>query len=336
MAVLKFAVSSGYIAFGESVFGEEYTLPQIAQSNLSGGRFRTQYGWGHRSSRGWTRSAQWTPQQVSAADVGDVTITISSVSGAVLGRTRTDVEKPILQSIEFTHDENGCADFTLRLNRLPTFEILPFSIIDVTVANTSFGWYSGVVTFVDEAGTRGGSFEAMSDRPYEYRGFGRRRYMEHMRADTDFTSLQDVGQVVKTLFRDWVVGVDEAYPFSPIIYSESKIETDTDTVLANQIELGKFSLRQVFDTLAQMANARWGVDGDGETYFEQKTTVPRKTFCIGYKLNDFEPKISYENIKNAIIVQRQQGRGAGGAGWAVAGLFNNESSVKKYGRNELV
>lgn len=296
---------------------------------------RSQYGWGARSSRVWGRSYQYTAAPVAEGTPSDVTITISSVSGAVLGRLRTDIEKPILHSVEFTLDENGCADFTLRLSRLPDFEILPFSVVEINIANTSFNWFTGVVTSLDEAGTRGGAFSSDRNRPYEFRGYGLRRYLDGLRADADFDSLQDVGEVIKTIFRDYVVGVDEAAPFSPVRYNESKIDTDAGVVLANTIELGKFTLRQVLDTLAQMASGRWGVDGDGETYFEQDNATPRRTFGVGYRINDFEPKIAYDTIKNAIIVQRQQGRGSGGAGWAVAGIYNDEASVKKYGRNEL-
>ena len=325
---MLFGTLSNGDALGESLFTEENNLPAIVQSNLSGARMRSQYGFNQRSRRVWTRSYEWTPQPVSAADVSDVTITISTTSGNVLGRIRTDIEKPILQSITFTLDESGCADFTLRLNTLPTFEILPFSIVDVKIANTTFNWFSGVVTSVDEGGTRGGVFR--NNKPYEYRGFGRRRYIEQLRADTDFASLLDVGEVARQLFQTYVA------PYAPINYTASQINSATGVVLAALIELGKFSLRQVFDTLAQMANAYWGVDGDGNTFFEERVTAPVRTFAVGYKVNDFDPKLSYENIKNAIIVQRQQGRGSGGAGWIVAGLYNDASSVKKYGRNELV
>jgi hypothetical protein len=337
VAFLRFGTLGNGFAFGESQFTNTNNLSPVLQSNISPGVMRSQYGWGQRSSRVWGRSYQYTPAAVSQADVGDLTITISSTSGAILGRIRTDIEKPVLHSIEFTNDENGCADFVLRLARLPEFEILPFAIVDVNISNTSFNWFSGVITYVDEAGTRGGAFaDPEKNSPYEYRGFGLRQYIDDLRADVDFASLQDVGIVVKDILRDYVVGVDETTPFSPVRYNESKIETVTDTVLANTIELGKFSLRQVLDTLGQMASGRWGVDGDGETYFEQKTTNIKRTFAIGYRVNDFRPTLSYDNIKNAIIVQRQQGRGSGGSGWAVAGLYNDATSVKTYGRKELL
>lgn len=335
MGLLKFATFSQF-AFGEAVFGEESNTPTITQNFVSDGPMRSQYGWGQRTARGWTRPELYELTPQAAADVGDITITISSVSGAVLGEIRTDIQRPILNSLEFTLDESGCADFTLKLAKLPNFEILPYSILDVTIANDADFKYSGVVTFADEAGTRGGSFESTRNRPFEFRGFGLRKYMENLRADVDFASLLDVGEVARQLFRNYVVGVDEVAPFSPIRYSESKINSNTGVVLANTVELGKFSLRQVFDTLSQMASARWGVDGEGQTFFEQSTDVPVRTFAIGYRLNNFEPKLNYDTIKNAIIVQRQEGRASGAAGWAVAGIYNDTASVRKYGRNELV
>ena len=333
----KFATVGGSEGFGGTQFSEFENVGTVVYPPTAVGRYRTQYGWGHRTARGWTRPESHALPAVAESGPESITITISSVSGAILGSIRTDIEKPVLHSIEFTNDENGCADFTLRLNRLPTFEILPFSIIDVTIANTSFQWFCGVITSVDEAGTRGGAFaDPDKNRPFEYRGFGLRRYIDDLRADVDFAALLDIGTVAQTLFRDYVVGVDEAAPFSPVRYNASKIDSTSGVVLANQIELGKFSLRQVFDTLAQMASARWGVDGDGETYFETDDGAVVKTYAVGYKVNDFEPKLNYDEIKNAIIVQRQQGRGSGGAGWAVAGIYNDAASAKKYGRRELV
>jgi hypothetical protein len=333
----KFATIGSSDCLGGTQFGEFENVGQVVNPPTAVGTYRTQYGFGQRSARGWTRPESYSLPAVAASGSESITVTVSSVSGAVLGRLRTDIEKPVLHSIEFTLDENGCADFTLRLNRLPTFEILPFSIIDVTIANTSFQWFSGVITTVDEAGTRGGAFaNPDKNRPFEYRGFGLRRYIDDLRADVDFAALRDVGDVARELFRDYVVGVDEAAPFSPVRYNASKIDATTGVVLANAIELGKFSLRQVFDTLAQMASARWGVDGDGETYFEMDSGAIVRTFAIGYRVNEFEPKYNYDEIKNAIIVQRQEGRGSGGAGWSVAGIYNDAASVKTYGRRELI
>ena len=326
----------GQTVYGLLAFTETQNFPAVVQNNTSPGLMRTQYGWGLRSQRGWTRPEVYEPLPTSEGDVGEITITISSVSGAVLGRIRTDIEKPIFHSLDFTNDENGCADFTLRLARLPDFEILPFSLVEVNVANAPENQYCGVITFLDEAGTRGGVFEAGRNRPFEYRGYGLRRYLDGLRADVDFAALLDVGEVARQIFRNYVVGVDEPAPFSPIRYNESKIDTNTAAVLANDIELGKFTLRQTLETLAKMAPARYGVDGAGETYFEQDSGAIKKVFIIGARVNDFDPKVSYETIKNAIVVQRQASRGSGQAGWAVAGIYNDTASVKKYGRNELL
>jgi hypothetical protein len=144
-----------------------------------------------------------------------------------------------------------------------------------------------------------------------------------------------VTAIVEDIVENWIA------PFSPISYVPSLIGPASGTVTASTIELGKFSIRQVLDTLAQMAVTDdyyyiWGVSGDGNFYWERIEFDSReRTFFIGYNLHEFQPKINYENVRNVITVQRQQGRGSGGAGWAVAGVYNNDSSVKKYGRNEL-
>jgi hypothetical protein len=107
VAFLRFGTFGNGLAFGEAQYTSTTNLRPIIQSNLSPGVMRSQYGWGHRSRRAWSRSEQYSPAAVSAADIGDISITISSASGAILGRLRTDIEKPILNELQFTNDENG-------------------------------------------------------------------------------------------------------------------------------------------------------------------------------------------------------------------------------------
>ena len=56
---------------------------------------------------------------------------------------------------------------------------------------------------------------------------------------------------------------------------------------------------------------------------------------VGYQCQDFNALENSQNVRNVITVQRQMGKSQGGAGWAVAGIFNDGTSVSKYGRKEL-
>lgn len=318
----------GAIQFGSGQFLQSYNITtENTVSTRRQGRLRSQLGWGFYSELQWTKGYKYRIRERRQVGGASANITITSVSGALVGQIRTDIQKSIVQSIEFTVDENGSADFVMKLNRLPDFEILPMSIITINIGDSDFDWYKGVVTYPDTEGAYRDS--------YEFRGFGLRRWLENLRADTDFGVGMDIRDIMQVLAEDWIA------PFSPIRYNPAKIAPSTGVILGTTIELGKFSLRQVLDTLSTMANAGgffhvWGVDGDGEFYFERKAiNSMERTFFIGYNLHDFQPKLNYEEVKNVITMQRQEGRAAGGAGWSVAGVYNDESSVAKYGRNEL-
>jgi len=313
--------SIGQQVMGEYVFNKPYTLTDHQDDECSDGNMRTQRGWGVLSGRAYSKSALWTAPEISAIELTNVEISLTSVSGALVGKIRTDVQKSIVQSLEFTIDENGCADFILKLNKLPEFPILPFSILSVKVANTSYNWYSGEISYKDDQGTK--------QDVYEYRGVGVREYLKNLRAETTYITGQDVGQIIDDLIKTWVE------PYCPINYNNSKIHTTTGVILANDIELSKHPLEKIFQTLADMAGYDWGVDGDNDLYFKDKSETVMRTYFIGYDVQKFEPKLNLSNLKNVITVQRQQGAAAGGAGWSVAGVYNDAASVKKYGRKEL-
>ena len=142
-----------------------------------------------------------------------------------------------------------------------------------------------------------------------------------MKAFTTFDKGEDISDVVTEIIQTWI------QPFEPIKYNVSKVNPVSGVVLANDIELGNFFIDKVLDTLADMANHRWGVDGNGDLFWEARTAEIMKTIFVGYDFTSFMPRDNLQNVKNAIMVQRKKGKAEGGAGWEVAGLFNSPESV---------
>lgn len=309
---------------GQIQFNGTYTLDDIIDSPQSAGRLRCEIGWGQFGRRRYHYPEVWGERIINEDDLLFPEISFTSISGTLIGKLRTDVQHCKLMELDFTLDKNGCSNFKFKLNSEPDFEILPFSIMQIKIGNTDFYWYGGEVEYAPKKGKQ--------KEFYEYRGFGLNRYLKGLKSEStvfDYGPGMDIGEVVDDIVQSKIS------PETPIQYNAAKIEKITGVILANTIQLGKYDLWKVMDTLADMANYNWGIDGDLDFYFEPRVNTTGKTFFIGYNINKFDPELNYKEIKNTIMVQRQEGRGAGGAGWAVAGLYNDESSIAKYGRKEL-
>ena len=311
----------GQLQLDQSQFNGIYDLDDHQDSNVSAGRMRIHNGWGALGRRRYSYPELWAPREGSGVDYRFAEISIYSVAGALVGRMRSDVQKTIIQSVDFTIDDNGCADFTIKLNALPGFPILPFSIAQIKIGDTEYNWYAGTISYKDD--------EGVDQDVYEFSGVGMRNYLSNINAFTTYSAGMDVGSVVSDLCQTWIE------PYCPIKHNASKIITVTGVILATDIELSKHPIDKVLTTLADMAGYDWGVDGDMELYFQPRETTTQRTFFVGYNVNTFKPKLNLAEVKNSIIVQRQEGLGSGGVGWAVAGIYNDESSIKKYGKKEL-
>jgi hypothetical protein len=259
----------------------------------------------------------------------NVSIAIYDNSWRIVGRIRSDAEKSIINSLDFTIDEHGSANFALKLNKIPEFEILDFSIIKITLANTAFSWYCGVIDISDK------EENILENNLYELRGFGFREYLKKLKVyDPDdpsasvFATGTDIGDIVTIIVAEFIV------PFCPVIYLPGNVWDTTGVILANDIEVGKFFIDSVLDTLAGMANAVWGINGDGEFFFQERNTDVQKVYFAEF-MKSVKPKINLQEVKNTIIVQRQQPLSAGGAGWAVGGIYSDLVSISKYGKREL-
>jgi hypothetical protein len=312
-------------ALGSQIFGEELlggetddfivnTYPTITT------RGRATLGWGYAGARIFRKGYPWTPftkTAISGAAISSIVLTSSS--GAILGRIRSDIEKTILRSISFTLDEHGCADFEMVLNALPDFPLLPLSIIQINVGNTEFDWYRGIVEEVPEEGTARGS--------YTFKGFGLRKTLSRVVGTGTYPAATDVGLIVAGIVEDIVA------PNTNIGFNTGKIDTSTGIFTVQEQVIQEADIQKLMDSYAKMANARWGVDGDGDFYFETRDTVIVKNWIAGYDFQSFDPALDIQNIYNRIKVTRKFNSTE--SGWTIGAISNDLRSQAKYGIKEF-
>lgn len=311
---------------GELCFAEESDSPITVYTTVAPfpPSHRVTSGWGYFGQRVFSRPQDWTkPGPASVSGKITATISISSVSGALVGKIRTDCANSIVQSLKFTDDQKGSADLTLELNKLPDFPLLPRSTIRIAIGNTSFSWYNGILDYTDIQGTP-------KDK-YTFTAFGPRKGLDDGHSSRIFTPPLDIGVIMDTLAQDIAAEF-------PINYNPSKIQLSTGSFIVTTNDLSRQSYTKVLDTYAAMCGntgAYWGVDGDGDFFFRLKDSPDDlsrivKTYFVGYDVTDFNPQLNVDSIINSVTVQRQNGRGSGGAGWVIIGVYNDDTSIKKY------
>lgn len=268
------------------------------------------------------------PTQPTQSGVGS--LTVSTLSGAILGTLRTDIQYSPINGVKFTRDRNGCADAILTLASPPNFEILPFAIVKYAI--DILRAYEGVVTAPPELPTT-------EDLALVYKIFGHRRWLEQLQpvdGNGVFDAGTDVTEIIRSLAQNSLVGR------SPIKYDAAKIDALSGTVIASDIDVTNKSLRSILNFLSGLAQTPeyyyiWKIDEEGafvwKRYYRDE---PVRTFFVGYDLFDFKPSKNFDTIKNAISIHRDAEPDSGDSGFGVVGIFNDNTSVKKYGRLELV
>lgn len=318
---------------GDLLYGE---LPAGEVANVEGmydvavppeGFGRTSVGWGVTGQRVYGRPSYIIPSVAQPVQQDAIGVSVSTASGAFLGRLRTDARRPILRSLQFTIDDAGCADMSLVLNKPPPFPIAEFAGVDINIFGSAEPWYAGELTDTPEFGT--GNVDDEEDRGYTYKGFGYRKALDTMKEDKDYVAVTDVGNIVNDLTQNYIM------PRSSIRYNPSKIDHPIGVLTANAIELSKHPMKKVLETLSLMGSRFYGVDGARELYYKDQYAGIKKTLFVGWGCEDVKIKRNPETVRNSIIIQRAQGKGSGGAGWVVAWIENDDTSIAKYKKKEL-
>jgi len=311
--------------FGELVFNQAKSFSgQIDIASIRGNYTCTI---GHKQfyRRGYSRPIDYYVRPRTQGGGGGFTsISILSTTGALIGRIRSDVEKTIISSLEFTIVKGDCRDFVLELNALPDFPLAPFSIIQVAVADSEFGWFIGKITDQDDLGAKNGNKFVYKGSGYTITDIQKLVFDDTL----NFPAVLDVGEIISDIVQNQIV------PFSSVRYNPSKIDINTGVLTANEIQPGKSKVPEFLDALAKMGGCDWGVDGDGDFFFLPIVTDVVRTFFVGYDINDFTPKLNLQSVYNTIFLQRQEGKSSGAAGWVVDAILSDPTSIAKYGKKE--
>lgn len=319
----------GQTQFGQIQFNGSYDLLEHSDSNRADVNYRGGVGFLTLGSRGYGRPEIFEERILNDTGKQIAEILFTSPSGAILGKLRTDIQKSIISEIGFKINKNGCSIYNLDLNKKPDFPLPNFSIIQIKLFDTKHYWYAGRVEYSDDL------IPDEFDK-FSLRGVGMREYLKTLGVTdgTVYDAGTDIGEVIDDVVQTWIA------PFSPIKYNQSKMYGNIGVVLAGDFEVGSYSIEKILETLQDMAilkkkNFYWSVDGDLEfNFFTVENDSIERTIFIGYDVNKFNPQLNISDVRNSIIVKREQSQG-GGAGWTIGGVFNDDSSIAKYGQLDL-
>ena len=250
-------------------------------------------------------------------------------SGAKVGVIGTSALRNIIREINWVEDRNGVGNASVRISRLPDFPIVPFSQIGIRFGTSVVENYRGTVRVDNLDGT--------TRDEYEIRAMGRREQLKTLSTNNTLISgPADVGDTTRELYDDFVL-VETDIPLAP-----DEFDQTTGVLHQADLKFGKQAIEKLFESLAIMASSggqayNAGVNGRGRFFFEKEPVEPRGVFFVGYgRLLKFEPDLDVQNVRNSIIVKRNQDSG-GGVGWTVTGNspYNDETSQAKFGFREL-
>ncbi len=319
----------GGTEFGGTEFGGAIVTPVVIDSVNSEIIPRNQIGFGSLGQRVYHRPMTLETRGIDVDLARLPAIDISDPNDAFIGKIRLDIQKPILEILIFGLDYGQeCRTFKMTLNKLPDFPIPRLSTIHFKIGNEgpTGNWYSGVINKVPEPGTL--------RKKYVFSGQGFSSYAKQASSEQIISPPpggSDVGVIVANLVQN------DLAPFTPINYNPNKIELNTGAIVVGNLDFSQAKLNKQFDILAEMGASYWGVDGD-QDFFLRKKPLPddteEKTIFIGWDLHSFSPELNIDEVKNAIIIQRQEGKASGAAGWVIGGVYNDTSSIAKYFKRE--
>ena len=258
-----------------------------------------------------------------------------TMGGQRLGGLRIDAQRPIVEQFIFEKDSQNCRAGKMTLRELPDFPLLDRMVVRVNWigGNDEFYQYTGYTEFFDKTGN--------TKNKYILQLFGLVEQIRTLRKEDTYIPSgpgDDVGIVVDYLAQTYVG------PETNALYVPSNIDTTTGETVTTTIEIGKYNLSKVFDTLAKLASKpeldvsyRWGVNGRGEFFFLPENQNIIKVFKVGYDgVDTYDPKKVTDQpfFVNQTSIRRKKISGSDNAGWEVAAVVSDATSIANNGLSD--
>jgi hypothetical protein len=200
-----------------------------------------------------------------------------------------------LVSIDFTHTERGCGDFTLEFAEV--VDIAKSDTIKIKVFDVVEYLFCGVVRSIPILGSTKNSFI--------YSGFGYNDYLKRLNAGALNYASKTVGYIVGNIVSTIVSAR------SSIIYNAGKIYDPGITITTFRTNYS--SVLDALDALLKIANSTgneylYGVDKEGDFFFRPRYSGIIATLVPGrlgnYGIPAYEPEDSSEEITKLFVLKK--------------------------------
>lgn len=252
-------------------------------------------------------------------------------NGVQIGNVRMDCQNPAIEWVTWEKDSQGCREAKLQFaGDSAPFNLLPQMLVRINWVggNDEAYQYTGICRYYDYVGN--------TEDKVTLTIKGLVEQVRELRKDDTYVpggGGDDVGLVVQYLVQTYVD------PETNAAYVPGLIDTLTGETVTTTIELGKYPLSQVFDTLALLASKPelgysyfWGVNGKGEFFFQKEDVNITRVFQVGYAgVDSYSPKPMPERMINQVTVRRKKVSGSNNAGWEIAHVESDTVSIDNFG-----
>lgn len=201
-----------------------------------------------------------------------------------------DMKNATLASLEFTLLRNGgCGPFSFILGEEYAEINIDYNYrVEICFYTQSDPWFTGYITELPQKGT---------DPSRRYAGVGYFQQLEHVRVNEADTAGQDVANIVKDIYDDYLNGDTD------IEWNTDKIDTPIYTTAATQF-WERITARACFETLAELAQQfEFGVDAERDFYFRAISPLVLEKFWIGKHLTEFKPTEDQSDLCNRLYIR---------------------------------
>ncbi len=238
----------------------------------------------------------------------------------------SDMKDCPLVKLEFEKNENGCAGFSLELQRGHGIGILLGQRVDIRLLGDNAPWYSGYIQTMPRQALDTGKTQ-------KYEGYGYFARLEHIIVDKVYEDIE-IAKIAEDIIQRNVEGNGPNYNGSKLYFTG---------YTATKVCFAHASAKDALQQLSEFAvNYVWGVDEYRDVFFKPRREEVNDyvRLWIGEHVEGVETEEDIESVENEIYVEgnveETDGEGNTTTTKGILAVCRDETSVQQYGLRSVV